>query len=91
MKKKDGSGAGREEAPIVLYTTPDGAVKVNVLFRDGNLWLPQTGIAELFGVSVSNTSRHLKNIFESGELEEGSVVAKIATTVAGGQLAKTFC
>ena len=85
MKKKDGSGAGREEAPIVLYTTPDGAVKVNVLFRDGNLWLPQAGIAELFGVSVSNTSRHLKNIFESGELEEGSVVAKIATTAADGK------
>ena len=91
MKKKDGSGAGREEAPIVLYTTPDGAVKVNVLFRDGNLWLPQAGIAELFGVQKAAVSKHLKNIFAEGELPEQAVVSKMETTVAGGQLAKNFC
>ena len=91
MKKKDDGGAGREEAPIVLYTTPDGAVKVNVMFRDGNLLLPQAGIAELFGVSVSNKSRHLKNIFKSGELDEDSVVAKIATTAADGKRYSVTC
>ncbi|MBQ3747835.1 MAG: hypothetical protein IJQ34_03230 [Kiritimatiellae bacterium] len=45
MSKRNADSAGRDEAPIVLYTTPDGAVKVNVVFRDGNLWLPQAGIA----------------------------------------------
>ena len=84
-KKKDDGGAGREEAPIVLYTTPDGAVKVNVLFRDGNLWLPQAGIAELFGVQKAAVSRHLKNIFAEGELPEQAVVSKMETTAADGK------
>ena len=76
---------GRDKAPIVLYTTPDGAVKVNVYFRDGNLWLPQAGIAELFGVQKAAVSKHLKNIFAEGELDENAVVSKMETTAADGK------
>ena len=96
MKKKGDGGAGREGAPIVLYTTPDGAVRVNVMFRNNNLWFPQAGMAELFGVSISNKNRHLKNIFESGELEENSVVSKMETTdiscdtLLGGAVVKQY-
>lgn len=85
MKKRNAAGGGRDEAPIVLYTTPDGAVKVNVYFRDGNLWLPQAGIAELFGVQKSAVSKHLKNIFAEGELDENAVVSKMETTAADGK------
>ena len=85
MNRRNADGAGRDEAPIVLYTTPDGAVKVNVYFRDGNLWLPQAGIAELFGVQKSAVSKHLKNIFAEGELDEGAVVSKMETTAADGK------
>ncbi|MBQ6339408.1 MAG: virulence RhuM family protein [Kiritimatiellae bacterium] len=85
MNRRNADGAGRDEAPIVLYSTPDGAVKVNVVFRDGNLWLPQAGIAELFGVQKSAVSKHLKNIFAEGELDEGAVVSKMETTAADGK------
>lgn len=85
MKKRNAAGGGRDEVPIVLYTTPDGAVKVNVYFRDGNLWLPQAGIAELFGVQKSAVSKHLKNIFAEGELDESAVVSQMDTTAADGK------
>ena len=75
--RRNTAGGGHDEAPIVLYTTPDGAVKVNVYFRDGNLWLPQAGIAELFGVQKAAVSKHLKNIFAEGELNENAVVSKM--------------
>ena len=85
MNRRNAGNGGRDEAPIVLYTTPDGAVKVNVYFRDGNLWLPQAGIAELFGVQKAAVSKHLKNIFAEGELDESAVVSKMETTAADGK------
>lgn len=74
------------ELPIVLYSTPDGRVVVNALVRDETLWMTQAGMAELFEVDKSSISRHLKNIFEEGELEEEVVVAKIATTTPHGAM-----
>ena len=56
-----------------------------MLFRDGNLWLPQAGIAELFGVQKAAVSKHLKNIFAEGELPEQAVVSKMETTAADGK------
>lgn len=68
------------EFPILLYTTPEGGVKVNAVLKDETLWLTQGAMAELFGVQKAAISKHLKNIFESGELVEGVVVSKMETT-----------
>ena len=75
------------EFPILLYTTPEGAVKVNAVLKDESLWLTQGAMAELFGVQKAAISKHLKNIFESGELEEGVVVSKMETTTPHGAIA----
>ena len=53
---------------FLLYTTPDGKVKVEVLLNDETLWLTQQQMADLFGVQRPPITKHLKNIFESGEL-----------------------
>ena len=71
--------AGRQD-DFLLYTAADGAVKVEVLLRDETIWLTINQMAELFGIDKSGISRHVKNVFETGELEEEVVVAKIATT-----------
>jgi len=70
---------------IVLYNAADGKVTVNVMFADSNFWLPQQAMAELFGVGKAAISKHLKNIFESGELLESAVVSKMETTAADGK------
>jgi hypothetical protein len=62
---------------FLLYAAPDGAVKVRVLFKDETVWLAQKGLAELFGVGVPAINKHLKNIFESGELEPTATISKM--------------
>jgi len=79
----------RRESEILLYTAPDGAVKVGVLFRDETAWLTQRSLAELFGVGVPAVNKHLKNIFESGELAEASAVSILETTAADAKTYKT--
>jgi len=79
----------RRASELLLYTAPDGAVKVGVLFRDETAWLTQKALAELFGVKVPAINKHLKNIFESRELEEESVVSVLETTAADGKTYKT--
>ena len=64
---------------FLLYTNQNGEVKVDVLVKDENIWLTINQMAELFGIDKSGISRHIKNIFETGELEETATVAKIAT------------
>lgn len=64
---------------FLLYTAPDGAVKVDVCFRDETVWLTQKALAELFGVKVPAVSKHLRNIFESGELVREATVSKMET------------
>jgi hypothetical protein len=76
---------------FLLYTAPDGAVKVDVLFRDETAWLTQKALAELFGVKVPAVNKHLKNIFESGELAENSVVSILETTASDGKNYRTRC
>ena len=73
---------------IILYSTPDGNKKVGVLFHDENFWLTQKALAELFNVKIPAVSKHLKNIFESGELIEDSVVSILETTAADGKTIK---
>ncbi|MBZ0121643.1 MAG: virulence RhuM family protein, partial [Sandaracinaceae bacterium] len=74
---------------LLLYTAPNGAVRVQVLFKDETAWLPQRGIAELFAVQVPAISKHLKTIFESSELQENSVVSVLETTAADGKTYRT--
>jgi len=74
---------------IILYKTSDGDKKVGVLFHDENFWLTQKSLAGLFNVKVPAVSKHLKNIFDSGELDEDSVVSILETTAADGKTYKT--
>jgi len=64
---------------FLLYTAPGGKVAVEVFLHNENIWLPMARIAELFGVDKSGVSRHLRNIYESGELNRESTVAIFAT------------
>lgn len=74
---------------IIFYTTPDGNKKVEVVFQDETAWLTQKALAELFGVQVPAINKHLKNIFESGELVENSVISILETTATDGKNYKT--
>lgn len=76
-----------EFSDFLLYTTPNGAVKVEIFFHNENVWLTQKRMAELFGVKVPAISKHLKNIFESKELQEAVVVSILETTTAHGAIA----
>lgn len=77
------------ESRILLYTTEDGSVKVEVVFQDENAWLTQRRMAELFDVEVNTVNYHLKEIFKSLELQEDSVIRKIRITAADGKAYET--
>lgn len=64
-------------SPFILYTTPEGDVKLEVFLQDEMLWLTQKMIAELFGVEVPTINYHLKEIFKSGELDPPATIRKI--------------
>ncbi|CAA6811709.1 MAG: Putative DNA-binding protein in cluster with Type I restriction-modification system [uncultured Campylobacterales bacterium] len=59
---------------FLLYTTPNDEIKVEILASDGNVWLPQKRMAELFGVQTATINEHLKNIYKSQELKEDSTI-----------------
>lgn len=67
-----------EISNFILYTTPNGDVQLDILLQDENLWLTQKGLAELFGVERSVITKHLKNIYDSGELDKVLTCAKFA-------------
>lgn len=71
---------------FLIYHTAEENVSVNALVKDETIWLTQKAMAELFDVDKSSISRHLKNIFNEGELDEKVVVAKIATTTQHGAI-----
>lgn len=73
---------------FILYTAPNGEVRVDVLLQDEMLWLSQKAMALLFDCSSDNVSLHLKNIFESNELEENSVTEVFSTTASDGKTYK---
>ncbi len=77
--------ANGNPASVVLYEAADGKVAVKVVFARETFWLTQKTMAELFGVNVPAVNKHLKNIFETGELVEGSVVSILETTAADGK------
>ena len=72
---------------FLLYTAPNGQIKVEVLLGNETLWLTQKRMAELFGVGVPAISKHLKNIFDSGELQEELVISILETTTEHGAVA----
>ena len=82
-KKKKQEKFNRGE--IIIYKPAKGEVELRVRLEDETVWLSLNQIAELFGRDKSVISRHLRNIFQEGELSKKSVVAKIATTAADGK------
>ena len=70
---------------IAFYQAPDGSVNIEVLFAEENIWLTQKKMAELFDTSIPNVNMHLKNIFDSRELDKNSVIKEFLTTAADGK------
>jgi len=70
---------------LLLYNTADKKVNVSVHFQNGTFWLTQKAMAELFGVNVPAVNKHLKNIFETGELNQNSAISKMETTASDGK------
>ena len=70
---------------ILMYTTEDGLTKIEATFENDTVWLSIDQMAELFQRDKSTISRHIKNIFEEGELNKNSVVANFATTASDGK------
>ena len=74
---------------IILYKTPNQDIRVEMLIENETIWLTQQRIAELFGVKKAAISKHIKNIFETGELDKASVVSILETTATDGKTYKT--
>ena len=74
------------KSEIILYQTSDGTVRIDTVFRDETIWLTQAKMAELFDVKIPAISKHLKNIFESGELDEKVVVSILENTTQHGAI-----
>lgn len=72
---------------LVIYQTPQGDTRIDVRVKGETIWLTQRQIAELFGTKVPAISKHLKNIFASGELQEDMVISKMETTTRHGAIA----
>ena len=70
---------------FILYNDISESISVDVVIKDETLWLTQKSMAELFGCSADNISLHLKNIFNSGELDKQSVTEKISVTATDGK------
>ena len=65
------------EIQFLLYSLPDEEGKVQVVIKDETIWCTQKAMAQLFGIGIPAISKHLKNIFEEGELQKEVVVSKM--------------
>ena len=86
MKKSKNIIQNNTFTEFLLYTDPNGKVKVEIFLRNENIWLTQAKIAELFGVERSVVTKHLQNIFKEGELSENVVCALFAHTTRHGAI-----
>lgn len=77
------------EIQFLLYNMPDEDGKVQVVIKDETIWCTQKALAQLFGVGIPAISKHLKNIFEEGELQMDSVVSKMEITAADNKTYST--
>ncbi len=75
----------RPPGEVIVYTTPDDQVEVQLKIAESTAWLTQLEMAELFQTTKQNISLHINNIFEEGELEQDSVVKEYLTTAADGK------
>ena len=75
-----------KEFRFLIYKSEQDDVTVNALIRDESIWLTQKAMAELFDVGVPAISKHLKNIFDDGELKEEVVVSKMEITTPHGAI-----
>lgn len=85
MKEKNHS------SDIILYSSPEGNIKVEVIYSGETFWLTQKRMAELFGCTADNISLHLKNIFAEGELAPNSVTEEFSVTAVDGKIYQTKC
>ena len=76
--------ADNHSSDIILYSSPDGNVRVEVIYSEETFWLTQKRMSELFGVDVPAVSKHLANIFESGELLKDSTLSILETVQKEG-------
>ncbi|MGK5095482.1 virulence RhuM family protein [Deltaproteobacteria bacterium TL4] len=83
MKEKNNS------SELILYSSPEGNIRVEVIYSGETFWLPQKRMAELFGVDRSVITKHLQNIFTTNELDENSVCANFAHTAEDGKTYQT--
>lgn len=83
MNKNNLSG---NQSDFILYTSNDGDVKVEVVLQDENIWLAQKTMGELFGKDRSVITKHIANIFSSGELDEESSVQKMHFAYSAGEV-----
>lgn len=74
-----------KEINFLIYNLPDEQGEVLAIVKDESIWTTQKGMAKLFDCSTDNISLHLKNIFESGELDKISVTEKISATASDGK------
>lgn len=72
------------EIQFLLYNMPEAEGKVQVVIKEETLWCTQKAMAQLFGIDKSGISRHISNIYKTGELQQDTTVAKIATVVNRG-------
>ena len=77
------------EVQFLLYNMPEDSGKVQVIIKDETIWCTQKAMAQLFGVGVPAVSKHLKNIFDEGELVADSVISKMETTAADDKIYET--
>ena len=74
-----------EQNNIIIYNTEDGKAKVVLYAQDGNIWMNQNQMAELFDTSKQNIGQHIANILSDNELSENSVVKNYFTTASDGK------
>lgn len=86
MKKNKQISKQNSFTEFMLYTTPNGKVKVEIFLRDETVWLTQDKIALLFGVKRPAITKHLKNIFDTGELKEEVVSSILELTTRHGAI-----
>lgn len=77
--------ANTQESQIVIYQTDDGQTKVIVQFEDETAWLTQDQMASLFDTDRTNVTKHINNIYESGELDQTTTSAKFAQVLSDGR------
>ena len=70
---------------ILIYTTDDGGIRIDVRMVDETVWLTQAQMSRLFEKDKRTISEHIRNVFKKGELDENSVVRKFRTTAADGK------